>query len=295
MMAQVGGSMRALAAALSHRIMPVVHRWWMNPLLRHARRSAPLSPSVIRLVVPGLALLLLLISLLAWALNLRAPGAIVMALSVGAVALPVMVAPLVSAHRVAAQMENPQHDPRQLTDLDPREVAWGLSLVTMWQLRWLIALALAAVPALMIGVLHISTADFQVWRDSAQLLSDTGNRASYLSASGGIPYFRLMLQCLSVGLLPWVLLPLMASLGVLVALQLEDVLVSDLAAIVIAMMAGSLILLVWILLSRVVLLAGSFEIVRGILLLMFMATIGFMIRSLTIWSGNLLDREIDEH
>jgi hypothetical protein len=205
------------------------------------------------------------------------------------------VAPRVSAHRVAAQMENPQHDPRQLTDLDPREVAWGLSLVTMWQLRWLIALALAAVPALMIGVLHISTADFQVWRDSAQLLSDSGNRASYLSASGGIPYFRLMLQCLSAGLLPGVLLPLMASLGVLVALQLEDVLVSDLAAIVIAMMAGSLILLVWIVLSRVVLLAGSFEIVRGILLLMFMAAIGIMIRSLTIWSGNLLDREIDEH
>jgi hypothetical protein len=284
----------ALQAAIISRITPVLHRWWMNPLLRHARRSAPLPPSVMRFAVPILAAILLLISILAWALHLRALGAGVMALSVGAVALPVMLAPLVSAHRVAGQMANSQHDPRNLTDLDPHEVAAGLSLVTLWQLRWLIALALAFVPALMVGVLHISTADFQVWRDSAGMLGDAGTRASYLSASGGIPYFRLLLQMLSVGLLPWVLLPLMASLGVRVALQLEDVLLSDLAAMVVGMMAGSLILMVWAGVSRTVLLTGTLEIVRCLLLMILMAGISFMIRCLALWSGNMLNREFDD-
>jgi hypothetical protein len=207
-----------------------------------------------------------------------------------------MIAPLLSSHRVASQLADPQRDPRQLTDLNPREVAWGLTLVTLWQLRWLIVLALAALPALMVGVLHISTADFQVWHDSVDILgqSDSGARASYMSASGGIPYFRLLLQAISVGLLPLLLLPLMASLGVLVALMVEDVLLSDLVSLVLAMIAGSLVLLTWAVVSRVSLLAGFLELVRGLLLLTIMTVLVWGIRSLVSSSGTILSADLHD-
>ena len=216
--------------------------------------------------------------LLAWIVNWRSLGAALMGLSLGGILAPVMAAPVVSADRVARQMRFTRQDPRRLAGLDPEGVAWGLALVTLWRLRWLIIAALALTPALMISILRLDVSDFIVWRDSAQTLGDAtaAGRSVWLRPDGRIPYLRLAMRALSAGLVPWVMLPLLSSAGVTTALALKDASLSPLVALLGEIVTIALILLVWDGLARTPLLAGPLELVRLVVLIGLLVGLGML-------------------
>ncbi len=227
---------------------------------------------------PGLLAAIILLtglSILAWTLDWRQAGAALMVISLGVVFIPVLVSPVAGAERVARQMRFNQQDPRRLTDLDPIEIAWGLGLVTLWRLRWLILIGLALTPALMIGVARLDLSDFKVWQESFQTLGGTtaAGQAEWLLADGQIPHVRIVIRAISLGLLPWAILPLTTSLGMTAAFLLRDVNLSPLAALL-----GTIILLApvglfWNWLSRTTVLAGGLEIIRLIFLLILLAAL----------------------
>jgi hypothetical protein len=262
---------------LLRRIAPVLHRWWGNPLLRHARRAQPFPWGVLRIVLVVLAIGGGVAAVLAWVFEWRLLGSLLMGLSFGAMIIPVLDAPVSSASRVAHQMQNPETDPRQLIDMDPREVSWGLALVTLWRLRWPIVVALAMTPALMVGTAHASVSDYRTWQESAQLLRaiTPAGSSPYLPADGQIPYVRVAIQAFSAGLLPWGLLALLAASGVTAALYLEDSVLSVLAAL----LAGAALTLIavglWYVLMVTPLLAGSLEPLRMVGVGLLLAGIGF--------------------
>jgi hypothetical protein len=271
-------------------LRPTLLRWWHNPLLLHARREKPLSwPLVGRWFGVSTGLLSIL-SILAWFLNWRSLGASLIGLSLGAVLAATLAAPVMSADRVSRQMRFPKHDPRRLTDMAPREVAWGLALVTLWQLRWLILAGLAATPALVIGLLRLDIANFAVWQDSVQALgaSTPASNLGWLPSDGHIPYFRLAVQALSAGLLPWVMLPLLASIGVTSALTLRDASLSPLVGLLGSVLLSGLMLWGWKELAWIALLAGELEIVRAILLSGLLVGVGVGTSQLNRWNGMLL-------
>lgn len=247
-----------------------VNRSWANPLLNHARRQHPLPLNMLRWLVPLAALGAAVVVIIAWLFTMRVPGALLMGISAAVVMFPVVLAPLMSAHRVARQMAIPEHDPRSLTELAPQEIITGLVLVTLWQLRWLLVFALIFTPALVISLLHIGISDAEVLRDSIQVLgaASSATRMQVLSVGGGIPYFRLIVQSLSTVLLAWTSLPLLASLGVTAALLLGDLWLTDLAALLAEIVSGVTLMLLWGFLARTSLLAGS-EPIRLILLILF--------------------------
>jgi len=255
---------------------PSVQRWWMNPLLSHARRKKPL-PQIrlgrwFALSTSGVTLL----SIFAWLANLGLLRALLFGTSLGVVLAIGLAAPVLSADRVARQMRFSRQDPRRLTSLEPQGAVWGLALVTLWHLRWLIIIGLVMTPALTIGLLRLDVASFAAWRDSMQALGEAAPAgvSSWLPSDGHIPYFRLVIRALSAGLLPWVMLPLLASLGVTSAVLLRDASLSPLAGLLGAVLFSGLVLLVWEGVSRTPLLAGVLEIVRLILLIGMLVGIG---------------------
>lgn len=269
---------------------PTLLRWWQNPLLRQTRRENPLPwPLLGRWLGVSMAVLSLL-SVLAWVLNWRPLGAMLIGMSLGAVMSAMLSAPVLSADRVARQMRFPKHDPRRLTDLAPREVAWGLALVTLWRLRWLIIAGLAVTPVLVIGLLRMDVASFAAWQDSVQALgaSTPAGDVGWLPPDGHIPYFRLVVRALSAGLLPWVMLPLLASLGVTSALVLRDASLSPLTGLLGGVLLSSLVLLVWNGLARMPLLAGGLEILRLSLLVGLLVGIGAAVVWVNRWGGTIL-------
>ncbi len=280
--------LRAVLGRIRARLDPVLMRRWDNPLLRHVRRLKPLSLRRLRLPLGIVAALLATLTLVAWVARIRLLGAALIALSLAGVGLPVLLAPVTAAARVARQMAQPAHDPRRLPD--PPATAEGLALVTLWRLRWPIILALALTPALLIGVLRLDAASFAAWQDSALALGGAtpGARAAFLLPGGGIPYLRLILRALSAALLPWSLLPLTAAAGVLMALWLDDVGLSPLAALLAALVALPALLLLWGLLSMTPLLAGPLEIVRALLLAGFLAAPIYGAAALTRLNARLL-------
>ncbi|GAB4477902.1 MAG: hypothetical protein Kow00124_21610 [Anaerolineae bacterium] len=267
----VRARLRAVRGRIRAHIDPVLRRWWDNALLRHARRLKPLNLHRLRLPLGLGAALLAAVTLTAWIARIRLLGAALIALSLAGAGLPVLLAPVSGAARVARQMAQPALDPRRLPDAN--RAAEGLVLVTLWRLRWPIIIALALTPALLIGVLRMDAASFTAWQDSAQALGGAtpGARAAFLLPGGGIPYLRLILRALSAALLPWSLLPLTAAAGVLMALWLDDVGLSPLAALLAALIALPALLLLWSLLSMTPLLAGPLEIIRALLLMLFLA------------------------
>lgn len=277
-------------ALLRDYIGETLGRWWGNPLLHHIRWLKPLAltPALIGMAVAGGALAVL--TLLAWIIGWRLPAALLMVLSLGAVLLPLILAPVVSANRTARQMGQARLDPRQLTDLDPLEVAWGLALRTLWRLRWPVIIGLACTPALLIGLLRLNLSEFAAWRDSAQTLGTAASAAEaarYL-VNGRIPYLRVVVGALSAPLLTWCLLPLLASLGVLAALRLADPSLSTLAALLGGMLALGITGAAWGFLSRTPHLAGALEIVRLVLLGGLVAGIGWLTDRLNRHNAALL-------
>ncbi len=264
---QSRASLRSLRAAARGLIVPVLRGWWSNPLLVHARHQMPLALGRIRVGVIGAGGALALLSIGAWLGGWRSIGAVLTGLSLGGVLAPALIAPVAGADRIARQMRYSRLDPRRLTDLDPSEVAWGLVLVTLWRLRWWIAAGLALTPVLVIGVLRLDVATFNVWRESAGALGETAEaRARFLRPDGGLPIFRLAVRALSAGITPWAALPLLASLGVAAALALDDPSLSPLAALIGEALAVPILALVWNFVGRTPLLAGSLEVVRLVLL-----------------------------
>lgn len=285
----VAASLRPLYVAVSARVAPTVLRWWGNPLLHHQRRLKPLPGQVLRRRLPAAAGGLTLLAALAWVAGQSVPGrvlgALLIGLSLGAVSAPLLAAPVVGADRVARQMLYDRQDPRRLTDLDPLEVVWGLALVVLWRLRWLIVAALALTPALMISLLRLDVADFVTWRESAQALggATAASRVHWLLPSGGIPYFRLVIRAASAALLPWAALPLFASAGVTAALRLADLSLSPLVALLGEAVTVPLVILAWNLLTLTPALAGPFEVLRLVLIIGLMAGLC----ALAVWVNRL--------
>lgn len=273
------------------RLMPHVLSWWRNPLLHHAQRLKPMPLNRVRrgLVIGAGALAF--VAILAWITHWRPGGAALMGLSLGGVLAPVAAAPVASADRVARQMRFSRQDPRRLTDLDSPEVVWGLALVTLWRLRWLIVAALALTPALVVSILRLDVSDFTVWRDSARALGDAtaAGRAVWLRPDGRIPYVRLVMRALSAGLVPWVTLFLMSTLGVTAALVVRDISLSPLAALLGEIVVSVLVLLVWDGLTRTPLLAGLLELLRLALLAGLLTGLG----ALTAWLNRQNAAQLD--
>ncbi len=272
------------------RILGRLQRKWHNPLLRHARR---LSPMPIKLVGRGLAAFasgLAVLTILAWAAGWRAPAAVLMALSLGGVLAPMLLAPVVGAERVARQIRFSRQDPRRLADLDPAEITEGLALVTLWQLRWLIVIALALTPALAIGLLRLGVSGFATWKASAEALGGAtpAGHAGTLLPGGHVPYMRLVIAAFSAAVLPWAALPLMASLGVTVALILRDTTLSLLAGLLVGIAVAVTIGLLWNGLAYTSLLAGMREIVRLGLLVGVMIGLVAVAGWLNRWGATLL-------
>jgi hypothetical protein len=237
-----------------------------------------------------LAFLLAALDVAVWVLRWRIPGAALGGLSIGLALLPPLIAPVASASRVARQMAVPQRDPRSLTDLDPQQVAWGLTLVTLWRLRWLILAGLLLTPVLLISLLRLDAASFEAWRASAEALGGATEaaRARWLLPDGGIPYFRLALRALSGALLPWAALPLLASLGVTAALALGDASLAPLAALLGEALTLALLGAGWGLLSTTPALAGSYEVLRLLLLAALIAAPGLLARRVNAINAELL-------
>lgn len=242
------------------------------------------------MVAPSLAGFLSVLALLAWMLQWRWLGASLVSLSLGAVLLPTLVAPIAGADRVARQLRFPKQDPRRLTDIPPRDVATGLLLVTLWQLRWLILAGLILTPALMIGIFRMDVAEFTVWSGSADALAGAtaASRAEWLLPDGEIPVFRLFIRALSAGLLPWVTLPLFSALGVALALLLRDSSLSALVSLLTELVLAGAIVLFWVFLVRTTFLAGWLEVVRIALLVALVGGLMWATAVLNIQSGRLL-------
>ncbi|MBN1311045.1 MAG: hypothetical protein JXB30_06460 [Anaerolineae bacterium] len=260
----VKGSIRPIWLAGTVRLASPVRRWWGNPLLSHARRERPMPDAGMGHWVAISAIGVTLLSILAWVVNWGLLGAFLFDASLGIVLAIGLAAPVLSADRVARQMRFSRQNPHRLTDLEPRLAVWGFTLVTLWRLRWLIIIGLAMTPALIIGLLRLDVANFGVWQESVQALGEAtpASISNWLPADGHIPYFRLVIRALSAGLMPWVMLPLLASLGVTSAFQLHDAGLSPLVGLIGAVFLISLSLLVWDGLTRMPLLAGGLEIVR---------------------------------
>jgi hypothetical protein len=236
--------------------------------------------------------MLSLLSVLAWVLSWRALGAVLIGGSLGIVLAPTLAAAVLSADRVARQLRFPKYDPWRLTDVDPREVAWGLALVTLWRLRWLIIAGLAVTPALVIGLLRMDIASFAAWQSSAQALgaSTPVSAVGWLLPGGHIPYFRLAIRAVSAGLLPWVMLPLLAQLGVTAALVLRDASLSPLVGLLGGVLLSGLIVSGWEWLARMPLLGGGLEIVRVALLIGLLVGIGAGAVWVNRWNAMMLKR-----
>ncbi len=272
------GPFRAARDALASRVGPVAAAWWANPLLHHRRILKPLPLGLLRHALPWVAGGLAALSIAAWAAGSlpagRALGAGLAALSIGAVLIPLVAA------APAASGEAIRHDPALAADLPPGTVVWGLALAGLWRVRWLIVLALALAPAFIVGLLHLEASSFLAWRDSAQALGGATptSRAATLLTEGRLPVFRLALRVLSAGLLPWVLLPLLAALGVAISLRLPDPALSGLASLLggvgVMLVAG----LAWAFLSGTPLLAGPREVARLLLIVGLLAAPGMLAR-----------------
>jgi hypothetical protein len=264
--------------ALSARLMAVLRRWWENPLLRHARRQKPLPLRRAGQILLATMSVLTALVVLAWITGWRPLGAALTVFSLGVAVMPVLAAPVVTADRVARQMRFFRQDPRRLTDLNPQTVVWGLALVTLWRLRWLIVAALAVMPALVIGLFRLDMVQFAAWHGTSSALGtmSVAAQAGELLPGGRIPYVRLAMGAISAGLLPWVALPLMASLGVTAALTLRDASLSPLAGLLGGAAAAVMIGLGWRVIARTPLLAGPLEMARLLLLIGLLTGLGML-------------------
>jgi hypothetical protein len=226
-------------------------------------------------VLLAATILLTGLSALAWVFGWRQVGAALMGISLGGAFIPVLAAPVTGADRVVRQMRFDQQDPRRLTDIEPMEITWGLGLVTLWRLRWLILIGLALTPALMVSAVRLDLSDFKVWQESFQTLGRTtaAGQAEWLLNDGSIPHVRIVIRAISLGLLPWAMLPLTTALGVTAAFVLRDVNLSPLAALLGTIILPVPVVLFWNWLSRTTVLAGGLEIIRLAFLLILLAAI----------------------
>nr|MBN1229621.1 hypothetical protein [Anaerolineae bacterium] len=293
-MQKVAGTARAILKPAHTRISDTLRFWWRNPLLHHARRLKPLNPALAVRVVVVAAGIFLLLSLLAWIGFLpeisRVVGAVLAAISIGAVMLPALLAPVSSADRIARQMHYARQDPRRLTDLPPGQVAWGLALVTLWRLRWPILFGLALTPSMVVGVLRLDISAFTAWRDSAAVLggATAAGQSAYLLPGGRIPYVRLVLRAVTGGLLPWGLVVVLSVFGVVAALRIDDMRLSPLAALLGGVLGSGGLVVIWHYLSLNSLLAGPFEVLRMLLLVMLGGLIALLARRLTQYGATIL-------
>ena len=276
-----------LWSAAAGRVKPVLDRWWSNPLLHHARRLKPLPFDRVKkwwLPLTGVLSALAIIFWIAGHSFGRLPGAVLTGLSLGAAIIPAIIGPAMSGAWVARRFDEPANDPRQLTDLAPESVSWGLALTVLWRLRWPILIGLAFTPALIVGVLRMDMADFITWRESARALGTAtdASRAAWHLSEGRVPYFRLFLRAISGGLLAWLSLPLLILTGVTAALWLEDVSMSMLAALLAELLLIVLIGVLWSFLSLTPYLAGVWEVIR---LLLYGG-----LAVLVVWASDRLNR-----
>lgn len=270
--------LRAAYVAVFIRIAPTALRWWSNPVFQQARRPKPLPLRGLRTVLPVLAGGLFLLSIGLWVVNFRLGGAALVGLSVGVVLALALVAPAAAAHRAATQLRAVRANPAALADLSSESVTWGLALAGLWRLRWLIVVALALTPALMVGLLRIDASTYAVLSRSARELgaaTDAAGRAIDLLPGGRVPAVRLGLRALSGGLLVWALLPGLALLGVGAALYLGDPVLALLAALLGGVVLVVLATLIWSLLSGTPLIRGPFEVLRFLLEAAYLVGLGY--------------------
>ncbi len=272
------------------RLRPLLRRWWENPLWRHARRMHPLPLRLLQYALPAAALFCTLLAVLAWALRWRTFGAVLMGLSLAAVLMPLLIAPVAAASRVARQMASPVLDPRRLADLDPSEVAWGLTFVALWRWRWLLLVGLALTPTLIASLARLEAASLLVWHASAQILgaATAAGRAGETLAESGFPYLRLALRAVSGALLPWAALLCFTAGGIVIALALGDADLAPLVTLLGEALAVPLLALLWNALSATSALAGPYEGVRLLALVMLLAGLLALTILLQRLSGRLI-------
>jgi len=246
---------------------PPLLRWWGNPLLHEARAARPLPWAVLARAVPIAASLLAMLAAASWAITERALGAIIVALPLGVVMVAFIAAPVAAVRTSLAHIRESGTTPRGITTAVPVEIVWGVALVALWRIRWLIVAGLVVTPALIIGILHLDVAAFTNYRETVLALGSAASpeQVRLLTPGAGIPYFRLAARALSAGLLPWVILPLLASLGVSAAILLRDGAFSLTLALITALAALLAIIGVWQVVTTLYLLGQVLEAVRLVL------------------------------
>ena len=248
-------------------------RWWNSPMLSQERRDHPLPPRLSGRMLLLCAGGVMLIPIAAWVIDIRLVSAAVLGLCLASAALPILAAPIIGAGMAAAA-----RDQSTFTSTSPGDAALGAALVTLWRLRWLIAVGLALTPALMVSLLRLDIATFSAYRDSVLALGSAAptDQVSLLLPGGAIPYFRLIIRDLSGGLLAWAILPLGAALGLAGALALDDVTFGQLAGLIATVAALLVSVVAWSWLSLTPLLAGPLEALRLVLLAGMVGGLGWL-------------------
>ncbi len=268
---------------------PPLARWWGNPLLHTARLEKPLPWKPLRRVIYVGAGLMGLAAVLAWVTTERALGAAMIALPLGIVLVNLIGASVAGVRAMLAQLRSAGKSPRIMTTADPAEIVWGTTLVALWRLRWLIAAGLIVTPALVIGMLHLDSAAYATYRDSVLALGSAAppEQVRLLNPGAGIPYFRLVVRAISAGLLPWIVLPLLASLSVAAALLLRDATLSQLVSLIVNLVALIGVGGVWQFVTTTYFLGQWLEIVRVMLIAGLFAGVGAL-----VWAVGRLNAEL---
>lgn len=278
-----------LSIWIAKTIGPTLQRWWSNPLLHAARSESPISWRVLSRIIAAAASVMMVLAIAAWIISERTLGAVLLALSLGIVLLTLATCSFQGVASAATQFKRTSDNPRQMLTADPAELVWGMALVAMWRLRWLVALCLAMTPTLMVSVLHVDVSTFINYRDSVIALGSAAplDQVRLLGPGVSIPYFRLVLRALSIGVVPYALMPLLAALGVTTTLILRDRMLS----LTLGLIASVTVLLIFgtigQFLSSTYLLGHRLEFARLILMVAYLIGIGVL-----IWRVNILNADL---
>jgi hypothetical protein len=280
---------RAVRAQIVKVFGPTSRRWWENPLLHTARSQKPIVWHILWKVLAVSAAVLMLVAAVAWIITDRTLGVVMLALPLGIILLTLVLAPIQGVVSAASHFKEAVANPRQMSTADPVELVWGMVLVGMWRLRWLLVICLALTPAMVVSILHVDLSTFSNYRDSVIALGSAAppDQVQLLGTDAAIPFFRLFLRAIGIGLIPYVILPLLTTLGVTATLALRERMLSQMVGLITSVVALIIIGGIGQFLSTTYLLGRWLEILRLILIAGYFLGVGIL-----IWRLNILNAEL---
>ena len=223
-------------------------------------------------------------------LDWRLSAAGLASISFIAVLSPVLIVVLVSVRHAAIQLRDENRFAAMTVDLPTEDVIIGLSLSSLWRIRWPIVISVALMPTFIISLLRLEIGGYVAWQASAEMLgaATAASEASRLLLDGRIPYLRLIVRAASGGLLTWAILPLMTVIGIGTVLILRDASLSALVALLAQIGIGSVIFGIWSVLARTPLLGGTLELVRVVLIIAMLGGVLVLAVRLARWATQFL-------